>query len=240
MATAQVQINAEPKAPYVHKWTRYEYYKLAEAGLFDGKRVELIEGEIIDKEDRPKVHLWTREEYYRMGDVGLFRDRRVELIEGQVIEMSALGSPHVTAVTLATQALRDVFGQGWVVRVQAPLNIKMGMGADPEPDIAIVEGNIRDYRDEHPQTADLLIEIADTSVKYDRQRKGSLYARAWIDDYWIVNLKKRQLEIYRNPITDATAPFGFKYRDKLVLKEGDSVSPLAKPEAVIAVADLLP
>jgi len=240
MATPQVQFTVEPQAPHIHKWTCEEYHELAEAGLFNEKHVELIEGEIIDKDGAPRAHLWTRDEYYRMGEIGLFRDRRVELIEGQVIEMSALGSPHVTAVTLATQTLRDAFGSGWVVRVQAPLNIRMGMGADPEPDIAVVEGDIRDYKDEHPQTADLLVEIADSSVKYDRQRKGSLYARAWVEDYWIVNLKKRQLEVYRNPITDATAPFGFKYRDKLIFKQGDSVSPLAKPDASIAVADLLP
>lgn len=240
MATAQVQIIVKPETPHVHQWTCEEYHKMAEASLFNGQRVELIEGEIIDKESLPRVHLWTRAEYYRMGKIGLFRDKRVELIEGQVIDMSAMGSPRVTAVMLATRAVGNAFGEGWAVRVQAPLKITLGMGADPEPDVAVVEGDIRDCKNEHPQTAALLIEVADTSVKYDRQRKGSLYARAWIDDYWIINLKKRQLEVYRNPITDALAPFGFKYRDKAIFKEGDSVAPLAKPDSLIAVADLLP
>lgn len=224
--------------PHVHRWTREEYYKMGDAGLFFGKHVELIEGQIIDKEDVPRVYLWTREEYYRMAEIGLFEGKRVELIEGQVIEMSAMKSPHVTGVTLAAEVLRVAFGEEWFVRVQAPLAI--GVGGDPEPDIAVIAGSIRDYKDEHPKNADLVVEVSDTTLKYDRKRKASLYARAWIDEYWIINLKQRQLEVFRDPITDARAPLGFKYANRQIFKEGETVSPEAKPEAVIAVADLLP
>jgi len=239
MATATMDLITEPR---VHRWTREEYYKMGEAGMFEGKHVELIEGEVIDRyeDPDPRVHLWTREEYYRMAEIGLFQGKRVELLEGQVIEMSAMKSPHATAVTLTAEALRTAFGQGWFVRVQAPLAIAMGMGADPEPDLAVIEGEVRDYKDMHPKTADLVVEVSDTTLRYDRKRKASFYARAWIDDYWIVNLKQRRLEVFRNPVPDALAPVGFKYRDKQIFKAGETVAPLAKPGAVMAVADLLP
>jgi len=235
MVTTTIELTTEPK---VHRWTLEEYYKMADAGLFRGKHVELIEGEVIDKDDVPRVHLWTRREYYRLAEIGLFEGKRVELIEGQVIEMSAMKSLHATAVTLAAEALRKAFGEGWFVRVQAPLAI--GGPTDPEPDIAVIEGDVRDYKGAHPKNADLVVEVSDTTLTYDRKRKASLYARAWIEDYWILNLNRRQLEVFHNPIADALASAGFKYRDRQIFKAGESVSPLAKLEVAIAVADLLP
>jgi Uma2 family endonuclease len=92
----------------------------------------------------PRIHLWTREDYYRMNDAGLFNGKRVELIEGQVIEMSAMYGPHATSVTLANDNLREVFGEGWVVRIQLPITIS-GI-SEPEPDVAIVAGKVRDFK----------------------------------------------------------------------------------------------
>jgi Uma2 family endonuclease len=186
----------------------------------------------------PKVHRWTRAEYYRMGEAGLFADRRVELIEGQVIDMSPINEPHATATTLADDQLREVFGQGWVVRVQLPLSL--GVNSDPQPDAAVVAGRARDFKEAHPATAALVLEVADSSLAYDRKYKAGLYARAGIADYWILNLPDRQLEVHRRPKPDKAAEFGVSYADVRVFKERDSVSPLAKPKAVIAVADLLP
>jgi Uma2 family endonuclease len=235
----EADVEEEPK---VHLWTRDEYYKMADAGLFFQKHVELIEGQVLERyeDPDPRPYLWTRDDYYRMLEVGLFEGKRVELIEGQVIEMSAMKSPHATALSLVAEALRPVFADECFIRVQSPLRMTLGTEADPEPDIALIEGNIRDYANEHPSTAWLVVEISETTLKYDRNRKASIYARAMIDEYWIVNLKQRQLEVYRHSTQDAIAPLGFKYRDKLILKAGDTVSPMMKPEAVIAVADLLP
>jgi Uma2 family endonuclease len=190
----------------------------------------------IVPESRP--YRWTREEYYKMGEIGFFEDKRVELIEGEVIEMSPIYSPHATSVTLAGEVLREIFGKGWVIREEKPLSL--GANSDPEPDIALVAGKIRDFEKAHPSTAALVIEVADSSLSYDRTRKASLYAKAGIPDYWFLNLQGRQIEVHRRPIADGAAEFGFSYGDKMIFKEGDSVRPLAKPKASIAVADLLP
>lgn len=186
----------------------------------------------------PRVHRWTRQEYYRMADAGLFNSKRVELIGGQIFEMSAMNSPHATAVTLTLDALREVFKTGWVVRTQMPLDIDED--SLPEPDVAVVRGKARDYKAVHPRTSALVVEVADSSLDYDQNYKASLYARAGIADYWIVNLAERRLEVYRKPVKDKTSDFGFSYADVKYFRRGDSVRPLAKPRAVIAVADLLP
>ncbi len=186
----------------------------------------------------PRVHKWTREEYYKMGDMGMFEGKRVELIEGQVIEMSPIYELHATAVSVADDLLREAFGKGWAIRIQNPLSL--GEASDPQPDVAVVAGKNRDFKEQHPTTAALVIEVADCSLSYDRNYKASLYAKAGIADYWIVNLPERQLEVHRQPRADAASEFGFSYAEKQICKEGESVAPLAKPEAVIAVADLLP
>ncbi len=147
----------------------------------------------------PHVHLWTREEYYRMAQMGLFQGKRVELIEGRVIVTSPVGSLHAAAATLAARAVKKSFGEGYFVRWQMPL--ALGERSEPEPDVAVIAGDVRDYVHDHPTTAALIIEVADTSLAYayDRTTKGSLYARAGIPEYWIVNLVDRQLDVYRDP-----------------------------------------
>ncbi len=194
-----------------------------------------VQAEILAK---PKVHKWTREEYYKLNDAGLFPDNQVELIEGRVIEMSPIYEPHASSVSMVDDALRESFGRGWAIRIQNPISI--GGESDPQPDVVVVPGKNRDFKEKHPTTASLLVEVADSSLKYDQEYKGSLYARAGIADYWIVNLPKRQLEVYRRPIPDADAEFGFSYGDKFIFQEGESVSPLAKPDVVIEVMELLP
>jgi Uma2 family endonuclease len=187
---------------------------------------------------QPRIHRWTHEEFYKMADMGFFEDERVELIEGQVVEMSPIYEPHATAVTLADDVLREVFGKGWVIRVQNPLSF--GADSAPQPDLAVIQGKARDFKDAHPSTSALIIEIADSSLFYDRNTKASLYAKAGISDYWIINLQERQIEIYRQPVADIDADYGFSYAEISIFKEGGSVSPIAKPDAVIEVRDLLP
>jgi Uma2 family endonuclease len=186
----------------------------------------------------PTPYRWTREQYYKMGESGILTEENVELIEGEVIQMSPIYSPHATSVTLADDVMRDIFGKGWVVRVQLPLSL--GINSDPQPDVAVVAGKARDFKDAHPSTAALVIEVAVSSLVYDRNTKASLYAKAGIKDYWIVNVEGEQLEVYRRPIADAKGEYGFIYTQTLIFKKGDVVKPLAKPKAVVAVADLLP
>jgi Uma2 family endonuclease len=186
----------------------------------------------------PQVHLWTRYEYNQMAQLGLFTGKRVELIEGQVIEMSPMGSLHATAIALAARTVEPAFGDRYFSRWQMPFAISDI--SEPEPDVAIVLGAIRDYVDAHPTTAALIIEVADTSLTYDRETKGSLYAKAGIEDYWIVNLVARQVEVYRQPIVDEEALYGYRYADKVIYGERDTITPLAQPGATIAVSDILP
>ena len=156
---------------------------------------------------------------------------RVELIEGEILTMSPQKSPHATGVQLAGDVLQEVFGQGFVVRRQLPL--ALAADSEPEPDVAVVEGAPRDYRDAHPSTAILIVEVAEASLVYDRTVKKHLYAAAGIPEYWIVNLPDRVLEVYREPL-------GSDYRSRLVLRPDDAVSPRVRPEARILAADLLP
>jgi Uma2 family endonuclease len=193
--------------------------------------------ELTDAEE-PKLHLWTREEYYKMGEMGLFDGKHVELVGGRIFEMSPKKRPHVYSTTETAEILKAAFGQGWFVQKQDPINL--GEGGEPEPDVAVIAGEDDDYKLNHPTTADLIVEVADATLHYDRKHKWSLYSRAGIKEYWILNLKSRRLEVYRRPIPMEKAIFGYGYADKVIYQEDDSVSPLAKPDVKIAVVDLLP
>ncbi|MCL2641153.1 MAG: Uma2 family endonuclease [Phycisphaerales bacterium] len=186
--------------------------------------------------ESPTPHRFTREEYYRLGELGMFEGQRVELIEGEIVDMAPQLTPHAMATSLALQALQKAF-PGYLVRIQMPLSFG---ASEPEPDLAIVTGQPRDYPTGHPQTALLVVEVSESTLRYDRTRKASLYARAGIKDYWVLNLVKNCLEVMRGPVEDGNAEFGWRYASVTTLKSGDLVSPLAKPQAVIAVTDLLP
>ena len=147
-------------------------------------------------------------------------------------------APHPTAVGLTADALSAAFGPGWLVRQQDP--IALDDESEPEPDVAVVPGGRRDYRAEHPSRPVLVVEVAESSLRFDRRHKGSVYARAGLPEYWIVNLIDRRLEVYRHPAPAAFAAFGWRYLDVQVFAPDDTVSPLARPGAAIAVADLLP
>lgn len=194
-----------------------------------GERVERAQGD-------PRRLRWGREEYYRLGELGFFRGKRVELIDGEIFEMPALKPPHVTALELTAEVLRASFGAGYCVRTQAPLDLGR---SQPEPDIVVVRGQLRDYV-RHPQTALLVVEVSDSTLSYDRRRKAHDYARVGIADYWIVNLIDRQLEVHRVPGPDPARRGRFSYAEVTVVPATGQVIPLAAPNALIAVADLLP
>lgn len=185
----------------------------------------------------PRPLRWTREQYHRMGDLGLFEGRRVELIDGVVIEKHPAWQAHCVAIGLAQQALQMSLGSDFWVRIQLP--VLAGDGCETVPDLAIVLGSPRDYPD-HPATALLVVEIADTSLAFDRGHKAHLYASAGVEDYWVVNLNDNNLDIFRSPTPDPAAPFGHRYAERRTLGNADTITPLAKAEVTINVADLLP
>ena len=180
---------------------------------------------------------WSREEYDRLIAGGMFHpEERLELIEGEIVQMSPQGSQHATGVTLVENTLRTVFGKNYVVRVQMPLAISSG--SEPEPDIAIVTGAPRDYCKEHPTTAELVIEIADTTLTYDRTKKTAMYAQAGIQEYWILNLLDRQLEVYRQPQSLPSSTFPYQKHE--VKTASEAIRPLRRHQKTILIADLLP
>ena len=181
---------------------------------------------------------FSKDEYYRMAEMGFFNGQRVELIDGEVILMSPQEAGHATAVELVARILEKAFGEGYHVRDQKPLDL--GEGHEPEPDAAVVIGSPRDYAQAHPKTAVLVVEVALSSVDYDRVVKGSLYAKSGIPEYWLLNLRERRLEVFREPVPMPEQIFGFGYKSMRIYLPDETVSPLAKPDAKIKVADMLP
>lgn len=182
---------------------------------------------------------WTRVEYERLIDLGAFRPgERLELLGGALLVCEPQGGPHFTAIGLVEDALRQVFGSGWTVRAQGP--IALDEDSEPEPDLAVVPGSRRDHRRFHPSHPVLIVEVAESSLAFDQGEKGSLYARAGIADYWILNLPDQVLEVYRDPVAAPQAPYGYRYGATTTLGARDTASPLAAPTAAILVADLLP
>ena len=161
---------------------------------------------------------WTRTEYDRLVECGILRGEPLELIGGQLLVAEPQGSDHARRVGAIGDALRAALPPGWIVRVQMPL--ALGDDSEPEPDLALVPGAWADYRAEHPSRPALVVEVADSSLAFDRADKGSLYARAGIADYWIANLRDATLEVYRDPVPDPAAPHGWRYRTAESLAPG--------------------
>jgi len=186
-----------------------------------------------------KTRRWKRVEYERLIEGGFLRPGDpVELVGGQLIVAEPQGSSHFAAIRAAEEALRTAFGPGWEVRGQGPL--ALDDESEPEPDVAVVSGSFRDYVAGHPSRPVLVVEVSESSLALDREHKGSLYARVGLADYWIVNLIDRVLEVCREPVPDAAASFGWRYRSVRALGRETSVAPLASPDTPVRVVDLLP
>lgn len=177
---------------------------------------------------------WTVADYHRLSELGLLDpSQRTELLAGQIILMAAKGTPHVTALQLLADNLRNQLSNNALVRTQDP--IQLDEFSEPEPDLAIVQGSILDYANQHPRPDQvyLVVEVADSTLKQDCEIKDKLYAQAGIADYWVVDLNHRQLHIFRDP-----TPQG--YTRHLILAEPNQASPLAFPDRAIALTDILP
>jgi len=189
--------------------------------------------------ERSGQRRWTRHEYERLIDHGfLDEDEPIELLDGLLLVKEPQHSPHRTAVLLVAKALERAFGGGWFVQTQSP--IILDDRSEPEPDVCVVRGSPRDYVDSHPTLPALIVEVAQSGLRRARGRKATVYARARITDYWIVNLVDRVLEVHREPARPGPALRRWAYAAIETLGADATITPLAAPSAGIRVADLLP
>ena len=180
---------------------------------------------------------WKRIEYDQLIDRGIFQPgERLELLGGQLIVREPQGGAHALGVELVAEALREAFGAAARIRVQLP--VALDDESEPEPDVSVVSGPLADADPALPSGALLIVEVSDSSLALDRTEKASLYARAGIADYWILNLVERVLEVHREPTAGSAAPYGWRYGLVHRLGAGDVVSPLAAPRSRIPVARL--
>lgn len=180
---------------------------------------------------------FTPDEYYRMADMGIFAPgERVELIEGEIVPLSPQNKPHASRTGRINTLLVRAYGDTHDVRVQLPLSLPPA--SEPEPDFAVVPIAWVEEAARHPQNADLVLELADTSLRYDRTEKASVYAKAGIPEYWVLNLAQQCLEVHLDPGPDPEAPFGHAYRSRRVYQASQQVVP-SRLSGSFQVRDLL-
>lgn len=182
---------------------------------------------------------FTVAEYHRLAELGFFTENeRVELIRGEIIQMAAKGTPHATVSRRLLRELSKLLSDRATLQSQEP--VVLPPNSEPEPDLAILRNRSDDYLSTHPSSEDvlLLIEIADSSLKYDQEVKLALYAEASISNYWIFNLIENYLESYSQPYKDLHDKFG--YRSKLIFLPSESVKLLCFPDLSLDLAKVFP
>lgn len=182
---------------------------------------------------------WTRAEYDYLTEIGFFTtDDKIELLAGKIYHKTRQTPQHTTGICLFSTVLNRVFAEGCLTLVRMPL--ALSDSSEPEPDLAVVRGDIEDFSTEHPKIAILVAEVLDATGHRDRTTKARIYARANIPEYVIMNVSDKTLEVYRNPGPLRDTPRSYGYAEKTVLVSSDTWTPLAAPTSPIAVADLLP
>lgn len=169
-----------------------------------------------------------RVEYEKLVALGTFAGERIELIQGALRQMSPIGPPHTSTVDLLTELLVLALVGRARVRVQG--SFAASELSEPEPDFCILP--LGDYRTAHPSQAHLIIEVADSSLRYDRGEKAQLYAACGVPEYWIVNLVDRVVEVHREPSAGG-------YRQVATVLRGARLPLLAFPDVELAVDDFL-
>ena len=180
---------------------------------------------------------WTVKHYFRMSELGFFGDRKVELLNGEIIEVPAQAHPHRLSLSRLSRLLNAAFdpGQFWVVG-QGTLALSRYSAPDPDYHVFDVPEGTPD--DQLPRPF-LVIEVSDTTYLKDAGPKLRLYAWAGIPEYWIVNLPKRQVEVYRQPENPTGKLSDCRYASVTIYRVGETVSPLHRPQASFAVAQML-
>ena len=178
-------------------------------------------------------HRFSVKEYYRMAETGVLRpDARLEPLNGEIIDMSPIGPFHGGLVNRLIRIFTKNSKNRWMVSAQNPL--RLGDHSEPEPDVMLLKAASDDYTSRHPQPDDvfLLIEVSDATLDYDHAEKLPAYGRAGVAEVWIVNLIETTIEVYREPHFTG-------YGSKTILRAGNTVAPLAFPDAAVDVAELL-
>jgi Uma2 family endonuclease len=188
-----------------------------------------------ERSEKPMLQHWkfTVDEFQRMGEVGLFNeDDRVELIDGELIRMNPIGPGHSGHLKRLVHMFGPVLGERALLSVQDPIQIPPR--GQPQPDLMMLRPRADFYSTSHPTAADvlLLIEVADSSVDYDLHTKAAIYAQAGIADYWVVDLVESRILVLRQPVDG-------EYRSVQTLGRGDVLQPLAFPDVLIPVSDIL-
>lgn len=176
---------------------------------------------------------FTVDEYYRMGEAGILaEDDRVELIEGEIIEMPPIGPLHAGNVGQFSEWFFRTYGSEANVWVQSPA--RLSDFTEPQPDLMLLRRRHDFYKSGHPRPEDILlmVEIADTSLAFDRQVKIPVYARAGIREVWVVDVREKIITAYREPEAGA-------YRVAQVFRVGDKIAPEVFPDRPLQVGDLL-
>ena len=168
------------------------------------------------------------DEYYRMAEVGILTEKdRVELIYGEIIEMSPIGNKHASVVDRLNKTLNTIIGETGIVRVQGP--VRINDLNEPEPDLTLLKPKEDYYASAHPSAEDVLVivEVSDTTYQYDREIKQPLYASAEIPQFWLVNVEKKEIEVYTSPAKGAYKKMEIFYpEDTLSLRFCDKVVPV--------------
>ncbi|MCO6416982.1 Uma2 family endonuclease [Siccirubricoccus sp. KC 17139] len=188
---------------------------------------------LLERAPWVKRHKLDVRDYHRMGEAGIFAEgTRVELIEGEIVDMAPIGSEHTGTVTSLTEAIYATIAGRATVAVQSPL--RLSEFSEPEPDLLLLKPRADRYRSEHPTAADvlLLIEVANTSLRYDRDVKLPLYAKHGVPEVWIVNLTEGLIEVYRDPKDEA-------WLTTRRVMPGETVEPAALPGLRLAVDAVL-
>jgi Uma2 family endonuclease len=176
---------------------------------------------------------FTADEYERMTEAGILsEDDRVELIEGEIVEMSPIGRRHAACVNRLNQVFTLRAGRDVIVGVQNP--VRLDEFSEPEPDIALLRPREDFYEGAHPTPADvlLIVEVADTSVEYDRQVKVPLYARAGVVEVWLVDLSQETIEIFVRPVSG-------EYQSSRIVSRGETIEPQSVPRLSLNAEDIL-
>jgi Uma2 family endonuclease len=178
-------------------------------------------------------HRFSVEDYHRMGEVGILRgDERVELIDGEIVRMTPIGSAHAACVKRLLRRLVSAAGERAIVSAQDP--IVLGPASEPQPDLALLRPRADFYAGAHPGPDDvwLIVEVAETSLAFDRAVKVPLYARAGIAEVWLIDLPGQHIEVYRQPSEG-------RYAQVHRLPRGQRVTPHALPDLGVAVDEVL-
>ena len=181
-----------------------------------------------------RLRRFTLDEYHRMGETGILgEDDRVELIEGQIIEMTPIGSPHASTVGRIQHVFSMRLTTRALVWVQNPL-LLVRHASEPEPDVMLLAPRSDFYAAGHPEPPDvrLLVEVADSSLPYDRRKKFPLYARSGVAEAWLIDLDAGQLEIHRDPSDTG-------YGSIRIPRPGETFAPAAFGDLTLTLRDLL-